>query len=326
MSYKLPSCMLINRIPDMSSASSIAKKTMAADKIRLPLLNCLIVNKLEPPEELSLKTKYIVGVQNKGVGCVEQFLLNKFLAYSQMILTKYVSILEAMLSKIESQHIISSDLNYNCDELAEMTRKKESDVKYLAFSDSYVMQKLFDMEHNKSVLAMLPKAIITHLANSSALNLLDTAENECICTAISVNEIKKVITESSVYKRFLDTYNKVKDTSGKELSSDLEAELFSFRFETYTLTKQIPKAKFVDKFMFTDMTKERRFEINYYRLGSGIPIISKSSAYQYNEDENGNIIYEDLPLLCVDVSQSSLKDLYSMKYVSLRQYIVQEYA
>ena len=289
------------------------------------LLNCLVVNKLENTVSSETQSKYIVGVQKKGVGCVEQFLLNKFLAYSQMILTKYVSILEAMLSQIESKHIIPFDKDYKCDKLIEMAKCEQPEVKFLAFSDYYVMKKIFNLEESQSVLAPLPKAIITNLANSSAFNLLKDSENECICTAMSNDDIINVITNSEVYKRFLNVYNKVELVSGKDIDSALEAELFSFRFETYSLTKQIPISSFLNKFVFSDMNDDRRYCVHYYRLASGIPIIDKDTHYSYSEDDDKNVLQNCLPPLCVDNPQSSIKDLYSMKYVSLRQYDVKNY-
>lgn len=289
------------------------------------LLNCLVVNKLENKASSDTKSKYIVGVKKKGVGCVEQFLLNKFLAYSQMILTKYVSILEAMLSKIESRHIIPSDRDYNCDKLKEMAKCKQTEVKFLAFSDYYVMKKIFDLEENLTFLTSLPKAIITNLANSSAFNLFKGGENECICTATSDNNIIEVITKSQVYERFLEVCKKIQSVSGKDIKSDLEAELFSFRFEVYSLTKQVPISSFVEKFVFSDMSDDRRYCIHYYRLASGIPIIDKEISYSYMEDDNKIVLSEFLPPLCVDNPRSSIKDLYSMKYVSLRQYDIKDY-
>lgn len=288
------------------------------------LLNCLVVCSLE--QTSTGKTKYIIGVQKKGVGCVEQFLLNKFLAYSQMILTKYVSILEAMLLKLEAKYIIPQDRDYTCDKLSELASSTRSEVKYLAFTDHYVHQKIFAWEETKDALALLPGSIVTHLANSSALHLVDEDECECICTGIDLSSIRQEIMSSAVYQRFLNVYEQIKDKNGSQIdNSDLDAQLFSFRFESYSLTKQIPIEDFRTKFLFSDMEPNRRFNFYYYRFGSGIPILEKGKDYCYREDETNSAILDGLPLLSVDTPQSSLKDLYSMKYVSIRQYTVCKY-
>jgi len=288
------------------------------------LLNSLVVCPFK--QASSGKTKYIIGIQKKGVGCVEQFLLNKFLAYSQMILTKYVSILEAMLLKLEAKYIIPQDRDYTCDKLSELTNSTRSEVKYLAFTDHYVHQKIFAWEETKDALSLLPGAIVTHLANSSALHLVDEDEYECICTGIDLNAIRQEIMNSAVYQRFLDVYEQVKDKRGNQIdNSDLDAQLFSFRFETYSMTKQIRIEDFKTKFLFSYMDPNRRFNFYYYRFGSGIPILERDKTYLYREDKTKNAILDELPLLSVDTPQSSLKDLYSMKYVSIRQYTVCKY-
>lgn len=289
------------------------------------LLNCLVVCPLK--QESTGKTKYIIGVQKKGVGCIEQFLLNKFLAYSQMILTKYVSILEAMLLKLEAKYIIPDDRDYTCDKLSNLTKSTCSEVKYLAFTDHYVHRKIFDLEEAKNALSLLPGAIVTHLANLSALNLVDNDEYECICTGIDSSAIRQEIMDSAVYQRFLNVYEQIKDKNGNQIdNTDLDAQLFSFRFETYSLTKQIPIEDFRTRFLFSDMEPNRRFNFYYYRFGSGIPVLEKGKTYSYCEDEANNAILDGLPLLSVDTPQSSLRDLYSMKYVSIRQYNVCKYS
>lgn len=288
------------------------------------LLNCLAVSCLE--DEKQGKKKYIIGVKRKGLGSVEQFLVGKFQAYSQMILTKYVSIVEAMLQKLETKYIIPSDKNYNCEKLMDLVESKHSEVKYLAFTDDYIHQEIFKWEETKGGLALLPRAIVTHLANLSSVKLAEEDEPECICTGLRESDICKEIKASAVYKRFLMVYEAAKDKLGAEIDkTDLDAQLCAFRFETYSLTKQIPIEQFLKGLDFSQMSPVRRFNLFYYRLGSGIPVIEEEK-YSYQVYEGGKVQVDDLPCLCVDVPQSSLKDLCSMKFVSLRQYNMCEYS
>ena len=244
-----------------------------------------------------------------------------------MILTKYVSILEAMLLKLEAKYIIPEDRDYTCDKLSDLAKSTHSEVKYLAFTDHYIHQKIFAYEEMKNALSLLPCAIVTHLANSSALHLVDNDEYECICTGIDSNAIRQEIMDSAVYQRFLDVYEQVKDKNGDQINNtDLDAQLFSFRFETYSLTKQIPIEDFKTKFLFSGMEPNRRFNFFYYRFGSGIPVLEKGKTYSYCEDSANNAILDGLPILSVDTPQSSLRDLCSMKYVSIRQYNVCKYS
>ncbi|MBD5479648.1 MAG: HD domain-containing protein [Lachnospiraceae bacterium] len=288
------------------------------------LLNCLTVSSLE--DEKQGKKKYIIGVKRKGLGSVEQFLVGKFQAYSQMILTKYVSIVEAMLQKLETKYIIPRDKNYSSEKLLNLVKSEHSEVKYLAFTDDYIHQEIFKWEETKDGLALLPRAIVTHLANMSAMELAKVDDPECICTGLQEGDICNEIKASKVYKRFLRVYEVAKDKVGAEIDkTDLDAQLSAFRFETYSLTKQIPIKQFLERFDFIRMSPVRCFNFFYYRLGSGIPVIEKER-YFYQVNEDGNIQVNELPCLCVDVPQSSLKDLWSMKFVSLRQYDMREYS
>ena len=287
------------------------------------LLNCLTVKKLDFKSGVTTE-KFIVGILEKGVGCVEQFLLNKFLAYSQMIMTKYVSILEAMLLRLESKYIIPLDEDYNCQKIEEISQSEESNPRYLQFSDYYIRNKIREYSEIEGALARFPRAICTHLKNSSAFNLANKKDSECICTAVSEKEIRDEIRTSEVYKSFIEVYEKVKNETGESIG-DKEADLFSFRFETYTLSKQIPMKDFLHSFLFEEMEEDRRFLFHYYRLGTGIPILDEEVNYEYRV-ANNQINTKLLPLLAVEHPRSSLKEIYKMKYVSLRRYDICDYS
>lgn len=289
------------------------------------LLNCLIIKKFTYEYEPDIKTyKYIVGIQEKGIGCVEQFLLNKFLAYSQMILTKYVSILESMLLRFETKYIIPEDRFYTGDKLKFLVQSENSEYDYLRFSDYYISGKINDWAEKAGGLEKLPKSISSHLKSFSAFNLADVEENEFICTALSEEKVKEEISKSNIYQRFLNLYDEVKDLKGVELG-DKEANLFSFRFETYALSRQIPMRTFLSKFNFKDMELDRIFMCHYYRLGNGIPILKKTDTIEFKIDANKTVDCSEIPPLAVDHRRSSLREICSMKYVSLRQYDVRVY-
>ncbi len=292
------------------------------------LLNCLIVKKFEDKVNHDPKTlnyRYIVGIQKKGIGSVEQFLLNKFMAYSQMILSKYVSILEAMLLRLESDHIIVQDDTYSCEQLSKMVEDKKDNLQYLAFSDYHILQSIFNLAKASSTMSRLPKAIVTHLSSYSALELDRTTGNECLCTSLSKKEIREVFEANPIYQAFIQLCDSIGDATGLSIDENAKADLFSFRFESYSLTKQEPIEQFLNRFIFDGMCTDRRFNFHYYRLGEGIPILDMNRDYVYAEKDN-TVIREGLPDLCVDSPLSSLHDLYKMQFVTLRKYDVQPYS
>lgn len=260
------------------------------------LLNCLYVKKFKceyliPGERHNLSeskiSRYIVGIAKKGVGAVEQFLLGKFMAYTQMILSKHVSILEAMLFKIESEIIIKNDKDYNLDELKKMVTAKETNIRYLNFSDHHILGKFFDMNAYSDNFKDLSKAIISRMTHSSAFDLDGIPENECICIGTDEKEISEIFKNNELYKNFEDFYNTIKDIKGGDLNTKTESDLFSYRFERYVLTKQIPINEFEEKYMFDAMNESKCFNFHYYRLANGIPIVNPLEDYSYYEVDKG---------------------------------------
>lgn len=301
------------------------------------LLNCMYVKKLtnasgewlnkgEQNADSYQPTKYIVGITKKGVGAAEQFLLGKFMAYSQMILSKYVSILEAMILRVESESIIPKDKDYNGSLLMEMVKREQTDIRYLGFSDFYIFNKLYSLVDVMNDFRKLPRAIISRLTHSCAFNLDEPNGSECICVGTDIESIVKEFNNSPLYQEFVRDYNMLKDKLGVELADgDNEAKLFAYRFEQYSLTKQIPIEEFENMYLFTEMKPSRRFDFHYYRLGNGIPILEPLKEYSYSEIEAGKPNTEKFPLLCVDSPLSALKDLRTMQFVALRKYRVCDY-
>lgn len=264
------------------------------------LLNCLYVKKFTYDSQEENKTgekdrnyhltKYIVGVTKKGIGAVEQFLLGKFMAYSQMILNKYVSILEAMIFRVESETIIPKDKDYSGLLLKEMVKQPKTDIRYLNFSDFYIFNKLYFLASVMGDFRKLPRAIISRLTHSCAFELDSSIENECICVGTDIKSIIDEFEKNPLYNKFVEDYNSIKDLTGKELSERNEEEkLFSYRFEQYSLTKQIPIEEFENKYVFSEMKESRRFDFHYFRLGNGIPILNPQKEYAYVEIEVGTV-------------------------------------
>lgn len=294
------------------------------------LLNCLYVKKFSLCSPLrndmgEVPKRYIVGVTKKGVGSVEQFLFGKFMAYSQMIFSKYVSILEAMILKIESEIIIPHDEDYKGEAIVDMVKKRKTDSKYLRFTDSHIFNRLYLDSHSREGYRILPNAIISRLTNSTAFDLADKdlehTTNECACVAVNTKKIIRIFSENPLYQEFERYYNTIKDRTGKDLANtDDEAKLFSYHFENYSLTDQIEINKFEEEIVFDDDDLTRFYDLHYYRLGKGIPILDIEQVYSCDRMDNGKIDKNKLPPLCVDSPLSILKDLQDMKFVVLRKY------
>lgn len=286
------------------------------------LMNCLTVAKFKSSQGENFK--YLVGIKPKGVGCVDQFLMNKYLAYSQMTLSKYVSILEAMLLRLATLWL-SVDTNYRCPELEEMVKRTNTSENFLAFTDSYIIRKIYELDSQKTLFGPLLENIVSRLKNYCAFDIASRNESEVVCTGFSDEEIFEEISKSNVYKRFSEICEQIGDKTGRDIrNTQAESGLFAYRFEQYSLTKQVPISEFQTMFDFNGMDDDRRFNFHYYRLANGIPVLTQNEVYEYAENDK-LVIPSSIPQLVVDCTQASLRKLYSMRFVALREYKVEKY-
>lgn len=290
------------------------------------LLNCLTVARLEWEGDFGTETRYLVGVKRKGLGCVEQFINNKFLAYTQMIFNKYTSILEAMLLRIMTGRISKQTDVYRLPGLKNLLEGKETSFDYLKFSDHYILERLFGLAQERGNLAPLPEAIISRLTHSCAFDLADNG-SECICAGMDKQEILKEMKKHSTYQDFLKVCDSLGHLEGKELQgghNSNEKDLFSFRFEEYCLTRQIPLHDFVEQIK-DKMYDATRADRHYHRLATGIPVLEDNTTYKYGGGREETECKKELPPMCVDCSQSVLHEIHDMRYVSLRKYKIEDY-
>ena len=161
--------------------------------------------------------KYIVGIKKKGIGCVDQFLINKYLAYTQMTFHKYVSNLEAMILTIARVWVKSDKTTYSKSKLARMIvgenvlgkrPKPEPRIRigdaYLRFVDSAIIDEIFLLEQQDSFFAPLYRIIVSYLKNYNAMELAD-ANTEFVCAGTDENEIRSKASRNSLYKEFKKT-------------------------------------------------------------------------------------------------------------------------
>lgn len=288
------------------------------------LMNSLTVTSIKMEGQET--QKYIIGVKKKGVGCIDQFLTNKYLAYSQMTMSKYVSVLEAMLLHL-AKSWLKNERKYNCDKLLEMVSKQETDEDYLAFTDAYIIRKIYELEEVGGMLPPLLAKIVSRLKNYSAFDMADSATNEMICTGFSNDDIFKEMDESEIFQKFSELCDEIGDVQGSNLrEGDKESRLFSFRFEQYKITKQIPLKDFAGMFDLLDMSPDRRFQLHYYRLANGIPVLDSRDQYTYVEEEDYLPKRGSIPLLVVDSAQAAMAKVFDMRFVALREYKIAMYS
>lgn len=331
------------------------------------LLNCLTVAELvhddfsvdrtenDGPKEK--KTHYIVGIKEKGIGCVEQFFHNKYLAYSQMIYSKYVSSLEAMLlywakntlPQIGGFKVSNSRGKDEPDQeesgyLLEKVECKKTSQTYLHFNDAYIIQEMYKSfsEYEKGVASNVIQvnetmyAILSRLIRYTAFDL-DLSSKESLCAGLGDKEVLGNMKKNSLYKQYLKFMERIKDKTIEEIRfTPEEKELMSYRFESCAMTKQIPWDDFVENIaVFNNLVKYvDALKKHYYRLANGVPIIESKKEkgkkakqqYEIRKVDERSIERDLLPKLIVDSPSSALHNTWNQKFVYLRKYKIEPFA
>ncbi len=233
----------------------------------------------------------IVGVKPKGIPVVDQYLINKYFSYTQIIFNKHVSVLDMMVEKISHAMIYSSGTSYpNPKELKSWIKLHDQNKEYLLFSDVFFWAQVTGPEFEKKrdyIDEPYIKTMLDMLVEYSEPECLD----EFIISSNDRKEAKNKLKQSDVY-----------GTIGE---SDKEIYLFHSR----AFTKEMPEDEYrrilsirwdrkLDENSLFEKTKIRR-------LQEGIAVIDES--------------YEE-PHLLVDDSRSVMSSLWKDKKYILRKY------
>ncbi len=291
-------------------------------------------------------TDYLVGIKPKAIGCIDQFFQNKYLAYTQMIMSKYVSALEFMLlhwarirlTQTKEYGVFGAGkcINQN-DGLLELVKNDGKIESYLKFTDAYVMTELFaHYDYLSTASDDLCKTELSRLVKYSAFDLdktdgSGTDDSDISCAAFGEAKVAQQIKDQPAYTKFREVVEKIESKTALEIrNNDLEKELYSFRFEEYSMTGQLPYEVFYDAAFLDDDKKllpgiesKYAFQNHFYRLSNGIPVITEKE-YTLIMDAKF-CAHDSIPKLVVDCLNALLHNTYLQKTVYLRRYKIEAY-
>lgn len=232
----------------------------------------------------------IIGVNYKGIASADQFLLNRYFAYSQVVFNKYVSILNFM-----SESIVYWMLNSNQsffpdgDKLIKWIVAQDTDEDYLKFTDDYFMDRIRGF--NSGSVGSCPdivKKMISYINKYTAPSLTLPKNENNITVSGCINE---------------ELFESLKDIP---FIHNIEQDKL-LKYDEVYLTKHVKIQEYESTY---DIKKEELdIELDEYlkhRLINGIAVIDCESK---NE-----------PCLLVDTPASLVKDLCRHKTVFLRQF------
>ena len=236
---------------------------------------------------------WIVGVKVKGIGCADQYMVNRYLAYTQVIFHKYTSIVGKMLREVVHWMINNSANSfYTPKQLDDIIRDHEKNKAYLAFTDSYFFQHLNSIY--KEVHGC-PDDIYYFIEQLRNYRSLDMVSEDVF--AGNLDQQKNHIMNSDLYKHLEELELKDGDYLEKSL----------YLLSKKKITNHLPFNTFKDNFEKYNNTHDEKLNYNKYqldRLMDGLAVI----------DDNRE------PYLLIDAPRSMITELYDVQQVMLRRY------
>lgn len=255
----------------------------------------LLMQNLKMKEyQIGAKRAWIVGVKEKGIGCADQYMLNRYLAYTQVIFHKYTSIIGKMLKEVVLWMINSSSIEFHKpDEVLDIIRDHEINKGYLAFTDSYFFEKLNAVSKEYDGCPDDIYCFIDKLRKYRSLEV----EYEDIFSGNLTHQQNHIET-SEFYKYVMELEEKDKANDEKAV----------YLFNTKKLTDHMPIEQFNKNFELYNSTHKEKLNYDEFlldRLMDGLAVINDT---------------DDEPILLIDAPGSIMREMYDVQQVMLRKY------
>lgn len=240
--------------------------------------------------------KNILCITPKGIAAADQYLINKFFSYSQVVFNKHISVTEWMAEQIVDWMQKNKAYFPSSDELSTWIKSPDTNQKYLNFTDNYfwaVLQSLLD-----NPLWRTEPGFISHFCRELLHhNELEYEENsEVRLIDSNADTIRKALQESMTYKRLDSWKDRIAILSSRAMSKHAPKDVFEDAINADVMSSDCEAgAGSIDSKDIPGMRRRRLME--------GICV------------KDG----DDLHLLCDD-SRSLMRALYNQQLVVLRAF------
>jgi hypothetical protein len=259
--------------------------------------------------------KWIVGITPNGIGCAEQFLLNRYFAYSQIIYNKSTSFLGQALQSIV-KWLINSGFSYK--KILRIAEEHETNSEFIQFTDAYLINCINDIYQKRSC----PEHIyrLMRFIQEYTVPKMEDIE-EVVCSGIKPENVAEKMNASQLFENLSNCIN-AQDTADTiylyseiRLTDSLPQEQFNELLHTTPVLSsvngnQTGSDEDEDEDEDEDKDKDEKADIVYQadRLLNGLVIVDKNS--------NAG------PTMLVDSDRSMLRDIYNLRYCVLRRYSI----
>lgn len=233
----------------------------------------------------------IVGVRPKGIPIVDQYLVSKYFAYTQVIFNKHVAIFDTMAEMLTKMLIDLDEFEYpRAKYLLKNIETHCSNDKYLMFTDNFFWSQLSktSFEELKGITEDYLTVMFDKFIHYQELDF----EEEVIVTSNKVDEVIRELQSSDIYTHLLDTDEK---------------SLILFHKRGFTSEiKETDYRNLLQERWKEEFNEERFINANIMRLQEGIAVIDDAASIR----------------LLVDDSRSIMSSLYDTKTYILRKYVL----
>lgn len=244
-----------------------------------------------------VKNQRILCINPKGIAAADQYLINKFFSYSQVVFNKHLSITEWMTEQIVDWMQKNAAYFPSAQQLKEWVAQKETPDAYIDFTDNFFWASLQNILNNP-LSKTEPKFIqlfCDRLLRHSELKYIEGSELRLVSS--SQEDIMDKILSAPIYRGFETWEDKI------------------VLFSTRGMAKQAPKKKFLEAVKKKIETPPAADDSGDRISEEDIPMLELRRLMEGICIKDGT----ELRLLCDD-SRSLMQMLYGTQLVILRAF------
>ena len=232
--------------------------------------------------------KWILCVDPKGIAAADQYLINKFFSYSQVVFNKHITITEWMAECVVAWMQKHQAIFPSCSQLTEWVKKGNSE--YLGFTDNMFWAALEQILKNQL------RDLVPHYIKVFCRNLLLHNEPKFV----DESEVRFIASDTETAREFLG--------KSKVYSSDTLPDKQITLMNTHRMTSQVTIREFPDYYKNKESETEDR-------IAEDVPDSELSRLMECISVKDG----EDIHVLCDD-PRSLMRTMYNSTLVILRRY------
>lgn len=255
----------------------------------------LLINSMSLEE---IDGKKIICIAPKGIAAADQYLINKFFSYAQVVCNKHTLILEWMAESLVAwMRQLNAYFPDGQEFLDKWVRKGNPSYEFLSFTDNFFWKSLQDLSDNQLKRA-IPKDIVylaNKLLNHKELSYIEGSEVRL--QSDSITTIKERLQESETYQNLLCEKKNITLLTTRGFTKHVPLNEFVKALDEEEQNSEIEVIE-------PEISKERKDKRLIHRLMHGISV----------KDDQG------IRLLCDD-ERSLMQYLYKVQLAVMRCYV-----